>query len=493
MTKKFTQNDKKKLELTRLNTKTKNYSLNPSLTNPFSLKRLDDLLLGKAEAKQSQYKEDVEALLENLAIQLNAPKRLGPEAIATTLMSQANLTSIPILNYVKSKQRLSPYAFLNHLDVMMELEGAANLLTNQTSINREHFKDLNIYQYLIEATTQPCFVIKVLLEFHKRWIDPFYEKSGEPLWIAPKREVVNFHHPAYKAYMTQLLRERISPKSEPYYHQIFKRFFRWVTQVYVEFQPYDLNNVPVYKIKAHHLQDYKRYLLVQVKAKQRSKNKASDDLYFIRDFFEQLYINKRILQDITQHLTMIKQNRYKYRDIPNKQEIKRFFEIIYTYSEEPLKMGLAFGFLFYNGLRIDEMTKLKWKNLNFSRHTLSLKRKGDKSCIIYIPSPLYDSLKELHSHCERDPVYLFDAKPSRFKVKINQAYKVFARLADWKFPNGVHLFRHVFITYLTNQKSCTPDKLKELADVENLETLSYYIHRSDTSLTKEINKMNLDL
>lgn len=137
------------------------------------------------------------------------------------------------------------------------------------------------------------------------------------------------------------------------------------------------------------------------------------------------------------------------------------------------------------------LANIEWENVNLSRNTISLTRKGNKSCMIYVPTVLQSGLTRLYKE-RGEQTYIFSDSPNSFKRIITENYKVYAKLAGWNFPNGVHIFRHIFITYLTENK-CAPGVLKELADVDNLETLSYYIHRTDQALTEEINKVNFTI
>ncbi|TFB14102.1 hypothetical protein E3U55_14385 [Filobacillus milosensis] len=483
-------------DISRLNEEAKDDSLNASLTKSFSLKSIETLLLGKSITNKSRclYEGNAETLLENLSIDdCSIQGYIGPDAINDEIWNleiKRSINALPILRFIECKKHLAPYSFLKIVEVMTELSNYHHLKYQNEEATKEDFKDLSLYTYIISNSTQPNYVKDVLLQFHKLAIDPFYKEDNVVLWERKKRTVQDFQHPTYKRYIKYLLRNRILPQTERSYQGILKRFFIWLTTILEEFKSYNMNDVPIYKIKREHLQDYKRYLLIQVKHGNRSLNKASDDLYVIKDFFQHLYQNKQVLQDITQQIGAIKQKKYHYRDLPNKEELMQFFNTVELYAEDPLTDGLAFGFLYNNGLRVSEMANLQWENVNLERNTISLKRKGNKSCVIYIPSILRTKLKQLFE-MRKDYTFVFSEKPESFKKKIREHYMVYAKLAGWTFPNNVHIFRHIFITYLT-ENNCSPQALKELADVENLETLSYYFHRSEERLIDEVNKLDLN-
>lgn len=362
MTNKFSIEDKKTLETTGLNGETKKVSLNASLTNSFSVNSIDMVLFGNPTNNiKSLYEEDVEALLEELSIKVPVREYLGPKAINNSLWNQyveGTISSPIILNFLKKKKHVRAYSFLNLMEVMKDL----NLLVEQKyetkKIIREHLHDLGIYKELIQNSNRPNYVRKVLHEFDTVFINPFQATKDCVVWMKEDKLVIKFNHPDCEKYFKYLLRERITEITESSYHYKLKRFFLWLTTVIEEFKEYSINNIPIYKIRNHHLVDYKRHLLIIVKNGERKISRVSDDLYIIKDFFEYLYRNKKILHDVTKNIGVIKQKKYQYRDLPSKDEIRQFFEIIEIYAKDPLRESLGFGLLFNNGIRIDELAQV---------------------------------------------------------------------------------------------------------------------------------------
>ncbi|MEM2963651.1 MAG: tyrosine-type recombinase/integrase [Candidatus Anstonellales archaeon] len=124
----------------------------------------------------------------------------------------------------------------------------------------------------------------------------------------------------------------------------------------------------------------------------------------------------------------------------NKEEINKMIE-----STNNLKHKIAIMFLYYAGLRLDEIRNLKWEDIDFDREIIHLKTtKSDKERIVFLHKKLIDVLK-IYETKEEGPIFISKRKGKYNKWTIQQIVKSASKKAGIKKNITPHTLRHSFL------------------------------------------------
>ena len=119
--------------------------------------------------------------------------------------------------------------------------------------------------------------------------------------------------------------------------------------------------------------------LIQYTDKSRSTIRS---IFFALKFFYENVLNKKFSEKIP-----LTKKGFKLPIILNKNDIESMVSVT-----ENIKYKLILMFLYYAGLRLNELRNLKWENLDFERKLIQLKiAKGDHERIIF----LHDKITEI--------------------------------------------------------------------------------------------------
>src|SRR3989338_7796296 len=122
-----------------------------------------------------------------------------------------------------------------------------------------------------------------------------------------------------------------------------------------------------------------REFLLRYTEKSRSSIRS---VYFALRFFHENVLNQKFDEKIP-----LAKNKAKLPIVLNKDEIKAMFEATLN-----LKHKLVLMFLYYTGIRLNELVNLKWEDLDFQRGTIHLKTaKGEKERVIFF----HENLKKI--------------------------------------------------------------------------------------------------
>lgn len=297
-------------------------------------------------------------------------------------------------------------------------------------------------------------------------------------------------HPFVKDYINNLAHLGDTTETLINNSKSLNNFLEFLCTVYVEFQEYTFYSIPVFQVRTEHLEEYRVVLLRKVKSKEYGIGYASLIFYVIRSFFRFLYYKKLISKDITVETSPIRTiNKYRYREVPTEKELSNLFNLLSIYTDQPEYFQLAFGLMLYLGLRPAEVCHLSWRDVNLEARTLIVGGKTKKYHILPIPDVVYIYFQKALRIQHNGGQYLFHQNPKFFQMEMYGIYKVLSLMANWTYPGGLYLFRHTFITKLSEQ-GCPPQLLMKLARHDNPETTSLYIHRSREKLTSAINQLS---
>lgn len=267
------------------------------------------------------------------------------------------------------------------------------------------------------------------------------------------------------------------------------QLFTWLCANIHMFEEASSDNIPIYHIQNDHLQAYRTFKMKQVREGHYSLMNISNCIYRIRAFFCYLY-ERFGYNPPHRRLRAIKAPPYKTRDIPTDQQIETFFQMVARYAADPVREHLAYRLMLDLGLRVSEVAHIKWIDINLETRTIVIHSKGKKSHYLPLAGCLYQYLLKLQN-MPTSKCFLLGDRPRSIAHNLYLNYKLYAMIAGWPFPGGVHLFRHTFITRLA-KKGILPQTLKELARVARLDTVSLYMHMAhqDRYMISQINMLN---
>ncbi|MFS0555055.1 tyrosine recombinase XerC [Brevibacillus sp. 179-C9.3 HS] len=353
-------------------------------------------------------------------------------------------------------------------------------------LENEHIFSLSTLNYLIANLT---------LSEPKKSIVRFIEKrmrlAGliETKLVFPKQKRDHkLIHPKVLAYQKHLIKRGLSQKQCRLCLYTLNDLLSWLSANVQDFNGISPHEIPIIRISNTHLLAYRSYKRKLVKEGSCSAITFEHAMYNIRSFF--LFLKKQFgFSAPLQNFRAIKAPRYYFREIPTNQQLANFFEVINDYSDSPCRDRVAYGLLLYLGLRLSEVSRVTWNDINLGNKTLAIHSKGGKEHLLPLAGSLFESICELSKNRAETSNLLLGDNPTSIANRIYLNYKLYALIADWSFPGGVHFFRHIFLSRLA-QKGILPQAMKELARVQNLNTVSIYVHLGQQQLINQINLLN---
>src|SRR3989344_2758345 len=178
-----------------------------------------------------------------------------------------------------------------------------------------------------------------------------------------------------------------------------------------------------------------REFLLEYADKSRSSIRS---VYFALKFFYENVLRQKFDETIP-----LAKNKGKLPVVLNKEEISKMLEATLN-----LKHRLVLMFLYYTGIRLNEIVNLKWEDIDFERNVIHLKTaKGDKQRVIF----LHDKLKTFINYFRiGDEGYVFVSNlGDRYNGRsIQGIVKAAAERAGIRKNVTPHTLRHSFATHL---------------------------------------------
>lgn len=209
-------------------------------------------------------------------------------------------------------------------------------------------------------------------------------------------------------------------------------------------------------------------------------NKSRNTLrsvYFALNFYNRHILGKSFSQEIP--LARKKQILPK---VLNKIEIEKMINITTN-----LQHKLIIMFLYYGGLRLNEVINLKWKDLDFERKTIQLKiAKGEHQRTIFLHDKLIDELNNFKVHREG---LIFESNRGKkySKDTISMIVKSAAKKAKIKKNVSPHTLRHSFATHLL-EAGCDIRNIQQLLGHSSVKTTQIYTHVANKNI-KNLSKL----
>ena len=213
-----------------------------------------------------------------------------------------------------------------------------------------------------------------------------------------------------------------------------------------------------------------REFLLRYTEKSRSAIRSA---YFALQFFYQKVLGQLFPENIP-----LAKNSGKKPTVLGKEEIHSMFS-----STHNLKHRLLLYFLYYSGMRLDEIRNLKWEDINFERKTIHLKTtKGSRDRILFLHLELEKMILLLGV---QQAGFVFSPKEGkRYNPRsIEQVVKNAAKKAGISKRVTPHTLRHSFATHLL-EGGADLRIIQSLLGHKNLATTQIYTHLANRDLQK---------
>ena len=213
-----------------------------------------------------------------------------------------------------------------------------------------------------------------------------------------------------------------------------------------------------------------REFLLKYADKSRSSIRS---VYFALKFFYENVLSQKFDEKIP-----LAKNKGKLPVVLNKDEVNKMLE-----STLNLKHRLVLMFLYYTGIRLNEVVNLKWEDIDFKRGLIHLKTaKGGKERVIF----LHDNLKKF--------IEYFNIKRGGYVFLSNMGKKydgrtiqVIVRYAAKKVGIGKrvtpHTLRHSFATHLL-EAGADLRHIQKLLGHASLQTTQINAHVANKDIKK---------
>ena len=216
-----------------------------------------------------------------------------------------------------------------------------------------------------------------------------------------------------------------------------------------------------------------REFLLKYADKSRSAIRSA---YFALKFFYENVLRQKFDENIP-----LAKNKEKLPIVLNKEEINNMLEATLN-----LKHRLVLMFLYYTGIRLNEIVNLKWEDIDFERGVIHLKTaKGEKERIIF----LHDKLKsfiEYFNIKKEGFVFLSNLGKKYDKRTIQLIVRNAAEKAGIRKRITPHTLRHSFATHLL-EAGADIRHIQKLLGHSNLQATQIYTHVANRDIKKLAN------
>ncbi len=155
-------------------------------------------------------------------------------------------------------------------------------------------------------------------------------------------------------------------------------------------------------------------------------------------------------------------------------------------SANNLKHKLVIMFLYYAGLRLDEVRNIKWSDIDIDRETIHIKTaKGDKERVVFLHKRLIEPLR-LFGMKEAGPIFISQRGAKYNKRTIQQIIKSASKKAGIKKKVTPHTLRHSFATHLL-ESGADIRYIQQLLGHKDLKTTQIYTHVANKDIKKLAN------
>ena len=216
-----------------------------------------------------------------------------------------------------------------------------------------------------------------------------------------------------------------------------------------------------------------RKFLLRYTDKSRSSIRS---VYFALKFFYENVLRQKFDEQIP-----LAKSKGRLPIVLSKEEINSILEATLN-----LKHRLILMFLYYTGVRLNEVINLKWEDIDFQRDIIHLKvAKGEKERIVF----LHDNLKKFIEYFKIKKerfIFLSNFEKKYNKRTVQMIVRNSAKKAGIKKRITPHTLRHSFATHLL-EGGADIRHIQKLLGHANLQTTQVYTHVANKDIKKLAN------
>lgn len=203
-----------------------------------------------------------------------------------------------------------------------------------------------------------------------------------------------------------------------------------------------------------------------------------------KSFFRWLFEKSLTQQDLSLLIPMPRVP----QKIPHFISADEAIAVLKSFSNEmslhELQEKALFCLLYGGGLRVAEACSLRWKNVQWEKSQVLVKRKGGHEQWIPIPDIVLATLKELFQKSQTN--FIFGNEPLNTRLAYGWIRSRGVKAGLLK-PLNPHALRHSFATHLLTS-GADLRSLQELLGHKSLATTQKYTHLSTAELARTIDK-----
>jgi len=176
------------------------------------------------------------------------------------------------------------------------------------------------------------------------------------------------------------------------------------------------------------------------------------------------------------------------KQLPTLEDLRKFFA---TVKKSSAKHTLMINLMFLMGLRCEEMTLLKWDDLDLEpgKELAHVHRKAKRDKNFVIPGQIADHLR-LWKDQNKKAVYVFESKyhehyTTRMVRKMVQGYREAAGLSAVIHP---HAFRHLIATFLADE-GWSSHEIQLVTGHDSLTSTERYITNNVNTIRGKLNQV----
>ena len=216
-----------------------------------------------------------------------------------------------------------------------------------------------------------------------------------------------------------------------------------------------------------------REFLLSYTTKSKSTMRSA---YFALKFFHENVLNAKFEEKLP-----LARKSLKLPLVLSKEEVIKMID-----STNNLKHKLVIMFLYYAGLRLDEVRNIAWSDIDIDRETIHLKTaKGDRERVVFLHKRLIETLSTLGMK-DTGPIFISQRDGKYNKRTIQQIIKSASRKAGIKKNVTPHTLRHSFATHLL-ESGADIRYIQQLLGHKDLKTTQIYTHIADKDIKKLAN------
>ncbi|MDP4039451.1 MAG: tyrosine-type recombinase/integrase [Candidatus Pacearchaeota archaeon] len=200
-------------------------------------------------------------------------------------------------------------------------------------------------------------------------------------------------------------------------------------------------------------------------------------VYFALKFFHENVLNEKFTEKIP-----LAKNSLKLPIVLNKEEVNSIIN-----SSKNTKHRLVLMFLYYAGLRLDEVRNLNWDDLDFERKLIHIKKaKGDKERVVFLHDNIINFINN-NGKGDNGLIFISERGNKYHKRTIQYILKNASRIAQISKKATPHTLRHSFATHLL-EAGADIRYIQKLLGHKNLQTTQIYTHVANKDI-KNLSKL----